>query len=377
MNTPAIQKVLDSGNWMVRRSDNGISYGGFMWEPIGKWTEAPDWHPHPGCGNGLHGNAPHLTGDRNTSWTSGRSVDFCEIDPTDMILLGDKIKVRRARILMRNQLPEGLVFEGDMYLTKTDIKKLPKNLEVRGNLTLTAAYNITKLPAGLKVIHSLNIDSTMITTLPKDLEVGEKFNGEGSCLRKIPNGVRIGGAIYLRRSKIEKLPDGMQVNGDLNLSITKIEKLPDGMQVHGDLGLSYTPIKKLPDTLIVRRGINLRRSLIQELPENLLVPSFLYLTGTPIKKLPAGLKVGWNLDLSETTVITELPEGLEVGGELDISKSRINKLPKGLKVGDLNVRRTLITALPEDLLVKRYVFLPESPCSIEIPVGVKRKVFYE
>ena len=31
-----IKAAIETGNWMVRRSDNGVAYNGFEWEPIGK-----------------------------------------------------------------------------------------------------------------------------------------------------------------------------------------------------------------------------------------------------------------------------------------------------------------------------------------------------
>ena len=38
-----IDKVIKDGNWIVRTDNNGESYGGFRWNGIGEWTEAPDW----------------------------------------------------------------------------------------------------------------------------------------------------------------------------------------------------------------------------------------------------------------------------------------------------------------------------------------------
>ena len=145
-NTQKIQEVLDSGNWMLRRSNSGKSYGGFQWEPIGEWTEAPDWNPKKECGGGLHGNGPKSSGD----WTDGKDIDFCEINPSDMVDLDGKIKVRRSRILLRNQLPEGLKVGGDLDLEGTEIKELPKGLKVGGSLDLEGT-EIKELPEGLEV----------------------------------------------------------------------------------------------------------------------------------------------------------------------------------------------------------------------------------
>ena len=58
----------------------------------------------------------------------------------------------------------------------------------------------------------------------------------------------------------------------------------------------------------------------------------LYLRNTSITSLPEGLTVGGWLDLRNTP-ITSLPEGLTVGGNLYLSYTSITSLPEGLIVG--------------------------------------------
>ena len=83
----------------------------------------------------------------------------------------------------------------------------------------------------------------------------------------------------------------------------------------------------------------------------------LNLRGTQITSLPEGLTVGGSLDLSYTP-ITALPEGLTVGGWLDLSHTPITALPEGLTVGGrLNLSGTQITALPESLTVGGSLYL--------------------
>ena len=82
------------------------------------------------------------------------------------------------------------------------------------------------------------------------------------------------------------------------------------------------------------------------------------LRGTSITALPEGLIVGGHLDLRETG-ITALPEGLTVGGALDLEGcASVTSLPEGLTVGCyLDLRGTSITALPEGLTVGRTIYL--------------------
>jgi hypothetical protein len=58
-----------------------------------------------------------------------------------------------------------------------------------------------------------------------------------------------------------------------------------------------------------------------------------------------------NLDL-RSTPITSLPDNLQVGGNLALDNTPITSLPNNLKVGgSLNLRNTKVTSLPDDLQV--------------------------
>jgi ribosomal protein S20 len=77
------------------------------------------------------------------------------------------------------------------------------------------------------------------------------------------------------------------------------------------------------------------------------------LRNTPITSLPDNLKqVGGYLDLSNTP-ITSLPDNLKhVGGYLDLYNTPITKLPDNLTVGGwLDLNNTPITSLPDNLTV--------------------------
>lgn len=119
-----IKKALKSGKWMLRRSDAGESYGGFQWNPIGEWTTAPYWNPEPVCGGGLHGNGPKSEG----YYTDGKDVDFCIVSG-QFIVIGNKGKCKKAMIVLRNALPDGLQVGGSLYLSGTAITTLPDGLK--------------------------------------------------------------------------------------------------------------------------------------------------------------------------------------------------------------------------------------------------------
>jgi len=85
---------LDSHEWMLRSSNNGISYGGYKWKRKGEWNKAPDWNDRAECGGGFHGNAPEAHG-------YGFDYKCIELHETrgKRIIIDDKIKVPESRIV--------------------------------------------------------------------------------------------------------------------------------------------------------------------------------------------------------------------------------------------------------------------------------------
>lgn len=83
------------------------------------------------------------------------------------------------------------------------------------------------------------------------------------------------------------------------------------------------------------------------------------LRGTGITSLPDGLVIDGGLDLENCTGITSLPEGLVVEGSLDLYGTGITSLPEGLAVGgSLYLENcTGITSLPDGLAVGGGLYL--------------------
>jgi len=124
----AVKAAIKNGNWIIRADENGISWGGFKWSSLGEWTEASDWEVSPTCGGGLHGQ------DRkNGGYISGTRLVFCDTDGVHVYIGDNKIKVKRARILLVNTLPEGLTVGGSLNLSGcTGLTSLPEGLTVGG-----------------------------------------------------------------------------------------------------------------------------------------------------------------------------------------------------------------------------------------------------
>lgn len=113
----AVAAAAKNGNWLIRADTDGVSphpeAGGFRWAPVGEWTEAPDWNPKPRCGGGLHGQSPRGSGYIQTA----QRLVFCDTDGEHVVIEDNKVKVRRARILIENELPTGLEIPGDLDLS--------------------------------------------------------------------------------------------------------------------------------------------------------------------------------------------------------------------------------------------------------------------
>lgn len=102
--------------WMLRMDNDGVSYAGFRWKPLGVWTVAPDWNAQPMCGYGLHGQ-----GQSGHGYTiKGSRIALCAVKVAEIVVVdGDKIKVPRARIVAVDDDALrffGAEFVGSLYL---------------------------------------------------------------------------------------------------------------------------------------------------------------------------------------------------------------------------------------------------------------------
>ena len=115
--------------------------------------------------------------------------------------------------------------------------------------------------------------------------------------------------------------------------------------------------KEEKDKVLIRKEYDKIQEYIRNGSEGNLV-----LMSSPIKVLPRNLtKVGGKLNLFYSQ-IEKLPDNLIVNGTLDLDTCKnLKSLPNGLKVTNLDLRRTNITFLPSDLEVVGDLFLYYTP----------------
>ena len=78
-----------------------------------------------------------------------------------------------------------IIINGDLLLFNTNVTKLPEQLEIDGNLTISNCPFLKYLPDNLTIKYSLNLNNSSITELPKKLKVW-RLNIEDTEITEIP-----------------------------------------------------------------------------------------------------------------------------------------------------------------------------------------------
>jgi hypothetical protein len=131
--------------------------------------------------------------------------------------------------------------DGDVDLRKSEIRTLPADMEIEGDLDLRGCTSLKSLSDGLRVGGDLFLDGS-------------------SSLESLPEGLKVGGTLYLRRCiSLKRLPEHMEVGKNLYpLECVALEFLPDGLKVDGSLNLyGCKSLEALPEGLVVRDNLYL------------------------------------------------------------------------------------------------------------------------
>lgn len=168
--------------------------------------------------------------------------------PDNLIVNGD-ICLSECRSL--EKLPDSLIINKSLDLSETKIKELPKNIQIiYGNLCISKSM-IEKLPDNLIVNGNLEASGCLsLKELPQNLIIKESLYLSKSGIKNINKDVKIGKNLYLDYSEIEKLPDNLIINGDLHLNFCQnLKELPDNLVVKRYLSISDSTIEKIPNNI--------------------------------------------------------------------------------------------------------------------------------
>jgi hypothetical protein len=89
---------LDTHKWMLRTSDDGVTYGGYRRKRVGEWNDAADWTGTPTCDDcgGFFGIDTTANG---FGVLSRRTMELCEWRGERVVIDGDKICVSSFRVV--------------------------------------------------------------------------------------------------------------------------------------------------------------------------------------------------------------------------------------------------------------------------------------
>jgi hypothetical protein len=123
------------------------------------------------------------------------------------------------------------------------------------------------------------------------------------------------------------------------------------LTIRGDLNLYASGLTSLPDGLTVTGELHISRNEIKTLPKNLTVGS-LDLSKTLVETLPDDITIRGSLAISDTP-IRSLPDNLTIPGRLWISGGSIKSLPDNLTIGkDLYMSNLNFDKFPKNLKVQ-------------------------
>ena len=183
-------------------------------------------------------------------------------------------------------------------------------------------------------------------------------------IRELPDNLKVLGWLNLRCSDVTKLPKGLEVKGSLDISWTDVEELPEDTKFGGSLGVSNMNMNRpffLPKVVKVNGDFDCSNTFIKRMPEELYVKEYCIFSCSRFDKLPKVMEVGFDLSLYNTHT-TELPEGLkEIYGELNIARTYITELSDNLVAHSyLSIDDTPIKELPKGLIVGHKLYLDDA-----------------
>lgn len=129
-------------------------------------------------------------------------------------------------------------FNGGLDLEGCLITGFPENLHVRGNLILKGTTLCQKLSSGLVVEGDLDITDSNIAELPDDIVVKGSLKATNSNLVALPQGLSVGGGMFLGGSKsLREIPAMVSVGGNLMLRGSSVLSISDDVRIGGMVSL--------------------------------------------------------------------------------------------------------------------------------------------
>lgn len=265
----------------------------------------------------------------------------------------------------------------------------PKTMEVGGNLTLngTTVFAWGGTSKSIDVGGKLHFHRSEIESLPDNIRVGGAFElTDVKKLKAVPENAVLEGDVILRQSEAS-LGNRSLFRGGLSISMTSVDAFPDDMRVAGDFEMTNVAVGRLPKGLRVGKSLKISGPSIGRIPPDTTIGEHLVLTNSDIVAVPEWFVIPGDLDIRHHKGFRIAP-GVRIGGALlarnaaletlpgDLSVTHVIapysgllNLPKGLEIeGDLDIKGTSITSIPDDMYVGGYADFSETQI-MELPSG--------
>jgi hypothetical protein len=141
--------------------------------------------------------------------------DSLNLSSTNITSLPDNLSVQGMLNLSRSKiksLPDNLSV-GELSISDTDIKYIPDNIKVKYSIYLRNT-KIEYIPDNIKLLSYLNAEDSLLNRLPDNLEIyaGDLFLSN-SKIKSLPKNLKVRGNLDLTNTPIKSLPDDLQVKG--------------------------------------------------------------------------------------------------------------------------------------------------------------------
>lgn len=287
------------------------------------------------AGNFMSSSAPTFSPDFKAgmmSITCGASGSFQGSDLPQRIEVGTML----IRVEGRDRLPRNLEVTGNLVLEISSTESVPDRLKVRGQLDVSQS-RLTKWKGdidcgGLSVCPESRLFFSGAVRVRGDLEVSggdvrfarelrvsgnANFSeaGAGRPIAELPSRLIVAKDLDLGKCEIGVMPRHLEVGGDLVLTDAKFPDISGLKRAGGTIRIEGTNVSRLPDGLVKVGGLMAAMSQIEVLPEGFTTKGNVILIGTPISELPAGLVVGGNLFCQNTDLET-VPDDAVIKGRV-------------------------------------------------------------
>ncbi|MBY3433304.1 hypothetical protein HFN89_03880 [Rhizobium laguerreae] len=256
---------------------------------------------------------------------------------------------------------------------RSKLRKLPDDMRVGSDMTLSSVDDMTEIPAGVSVGGKFTIDNTGIETLNGRKEFNSDVVLHRTSVATLEPGTVVRGSLSVRHLPMERLPANLTVTGDLSIGNCPIKRLPHSAQIGGNISLKDSFVVAIPEGFHVRGNLDISGIASFLIAKGVTIDGALLAGGSGLEQLPSDLQV--HSIVAPSSRLESLPKGLNLEGDLDVRKTHVRAVPDGMVVGGwADFRNTAIQLVPATVFVGGELRV-EDHVVIDCPVGEPRRSY--